>query len=248
MELLAEYPAPGLESELAGVHPHPTDDDLYFVAANKRPVYGAGQTPVLPARYRGKLLTLNRHTGTIVRAVDLTDGDYGGIAYGDNHLFISSLDPPEILKVDPGDGRIVDRIPISGPAGGLEYDKDRSLLLAQLFIRHPHLAVIDPKTRATIDILESDESAMGLSKVQGDWLCTWVSGPDAHAFSEMRRIDGTTGKVTGRIRLEGIYTSLAPLDKKVAGTDGFISLVKVDPVTGKVTVRRHRYNRAEVAW
>jgi hypothetical protein len=98
---VAEYKAPGLEMELSGIHPHPTDDNLYFVLANNTPVYQTSQSPMLPAQYRGKLLTVNRHTGRIVKAFNLVNGEYGGLAYGDNHLFVASLEPAEILQVDP---------------------------------------------------------------------------------------------------------------------------------------------------
>src|SRR5438105_6905137 len=65
--LLEEYKVPGLEAEIAGIYPHLTDDALYYLAANRSPVYKAGQKPMLPAKYRGKLLTVNRKTGRVVR-------------------------------------------------------------------------------------------------------------------------------------------------------------------------------------
>ena len=60
-----EYKVPGLEMELSGICPDPKADNLYFVAANRSPTYRAGQTPMLPAKYRGKLLSVDRHTGSI---------------------------------------------------------------------------------------------------------------------------------------------------------------------------------------
>src|SRR3546814_7420615 len=47
------------EPEIAGIHPHPTREGLFFVAANAHPAYPAGQTPRLPEQYRGKLLTID---------------------------------------------------------------------------------------------------------------------------------------------------------------------------------------------
>jgi hypothetical protein len=245
---IEDYRVLGLEMELAGIYPHPTDDALYFVATNKNPVYQASQRPMLPVQYRGKLLTVNRHTGHVTHVFDLVDGAYGGIAYGENHLFVVSLAPPEILKVEPTNGEIKARIPISAPAGGLEYDKDRAVLIAQIFVSDPHLAVIDPKSGVTVETLWSDENAMGLAKVNGDLLCTWASGFDEHAFSELRLLDQTTGKVTGRLPLEGVHTSLAPLHKGVAGVDGFISLVSVDRASGKVAIRKYGYTSSVAAW
>jgi len=248
LRVVEEYPAPGLECEIAGIYPHPGDDALFFAAANEKPDYQPGQHALLPAQYRGKLLVVNRHTGKIVNAFPLTGGQYGGIGYGDGHLWVSHLEPPEILKVDFHSGAIVDRLPISGPAGGLKYDSDRSVLVAQLYVSHPHLAVIDPKTKATLETLWSDETAMDLAPVKGDWLCSWVSGFDGSAFSELRLLDRSTGKVKSRVRLDGVYTSMAPLDRKVAGVDGFIAMVKVDARSGRVVVRRHEYDSRQIRW
>jgi hypothetical protein len=246
--LLAEYKFTALESEVAGLQPHPSDDDLFLVAANRRPAYASGQQPILPAEARGKLLTVNRHSGAIVQAVDLGGVTYGGIAYGDNAFFVSSLEPPEILKVEASTGRILRRIPLSGPAGGLAYDAARSRLLAQLYLGHPHIAVVDATSGATIDTLWSDESAMDLKLVGGDLLCTWVSSFDARAFGELRRIDSATGRVIGRMRLDDVHTSMGSLDPRVAGVEGFISLVRVNDPTGRVAVRRYRLDPSARAW
>ncbi|KAK0038794.1 hypothetical protein Bpfe_031511 [Biomphalaria pfeifferi] len=61
---------------------------------------------------------------------------------------------------------------------------------AQLFIGFPHLAVVEMKTGATVETLWSDESAMDIAQVSGDWLCTWASGFDKQANSELRLLDG----------------------------------------------------------
>jgi hypothetical protein len=248
LRIVEEYPAPGLAPEIAGIYPHPTDDALYFAAANEKPDYQPGQHALLAERYRGKLLLVNRRTGGVVKAYPLTGGQYGGIGYGEGHLFVSHLQPPEILKVNLSNGAIVDRIPVSGPAGGLKYDEQSSVLVAQMFVSHPHLAVIDPRTKTTRETLWSDETAMDLARVQGDWLCTWVSGFDAAAVSELRLLDRHTGTVKGRVRLSGVYTSMAPLDKSVSGIDGFIALVSPDPRSGRVVVRKHEYQANAINW
>lgn len=246
--LIEEYNAPGSEVELSGIYPHPTNDDWYFVATNSKPAYSQGENPVLPPKYRGKLLTVNRRTGEILKAFDLVNGQYGGIGYGENTLFVSSLEPAEVLQVNLQNGEILKRIPLSSPAGGLKYDEKRSKLLAQLFIGFPHLAVVDVKTGATVETLWSDESAMDIAKVSGDWLCTWASGFDKQAISELRLLDEKTGKVKGRIPLAGgVHSSMAPLDKKIAGTEGFICLV-ADRMAGKTTIRRYAYDKKQVKW
>lgn len=248
LRVVEEYPVPGLAPELAGIYPHPTDDSLYIAATNEKPDYQPGQHALLPGKYLGKLLLINRHTGSVVKAFPLAGGQYGGIGYGEGHLFVSHLQPAEILKVNVTDGAIVDRIPVSGPAGGLKYDPEASVLVAQMFVSHPHLAVIDPRTKMTRETLWSDETAMDLARVQGDWLCTWVSGFDSSATSELRLLDRGTGTVKGRVRLSGIYTSMAPLDRNVAGVDGFIALVNADPRTGRLVVRKHEYNGSAIQW
>jgi hypothetical protein len=108
--------------------------------------------------------------------------------------------------------------------------------------------VVDPQTGATRETLWSDETAMDLASVRGDWLCTWVSGFDASAISELRLLDRSSGKVKGRVRLSGIYTSMAALDKRVAGIDGFIALVTTDPKSGLVVIRKHEYDPNQVKW
>ncbi len=249
LRAVADWKAPGIEPELSGVYPHPSDPNLYLVAANQRPAYAQGQKPMLAERLRGKLLTVDGRTGEVVRSLDLVGGDYGGVAYGAGRLYVSSLEPPEILGVDLDSGRVVSHIPIAGPAGGLEFDRERGLLIAQLFVGHPQLAVIDPRSGATIDSLWSDESAMGLAQVGGDLLCTWASGFDARAWSELRRLDPRTGRVLGRVPLTGgVHTAMARLDRTQAGADGFLSLVAVDRGSGRVVVRKYLYESAKLAW
>jgi hypothetical protein len=248
LRLLAEYAMPGIEPEISGIQPNPTDNKLYFLLANKKPVYSSQQKPTLPEKWRGKLLSVETSTGAVVRAFDLVDGQYGGLAYGEGHLFVASLNPPEILKVNPETGQIVSRAAVSGPIGGLEYDRDRKALIAQMFTGTPRLEVIDPNSGATIESLWSDETAMDLKKVSGLWLCTWVSGFDDKAFGELRLINQTTGRVQGRMRLPEVLTSMGRLDKKVAGHDGFISMATLSQSNGTVALREYAFDADTAAW
>lgn len=248
LTLVAEYGFRALESEVAGIHPHPTDDALFLVATNSHPAYRAGQQPLLAESDRGKLLFINRHSGDVVRAIALPRGNHGGLAFDGRSLYVSQLEPPQLLEVDLGTGVIRRRIPISGPAGGLEYDGAQGRVLAQLYLSHPHLAVIDPSTGSMVGSLWSDESAMDLARVSGDLLCTWVSSFDEHAFGELRRIDTQTGRVTGRLRLPEVHTSMAALDRSVAGLEGFISLVRENTASGRVVIRRYAYDKSAVRW
>ncbi len=235
LTLVAEHQAPGRIEELSGIYPHPQDANLYYAVANQGPVYRQGDTPKLPLAHRGKLLTVT-HEGKVLRSTDLVGGDYGDLAWGDGHLFIASLEPAEILKFDLASEKIVARFPLPGPAGGLEFDAERGVLYAQLFVGHPQLAVIDAKTGAVADSLWSDESAMGLAKVKGDLLCTWSNGFTASSFSELRLLDPKSGRVLARQPLDGVHTSLAPT------ADGFLSLV-LRGTQGDVVVRRYTYTR-----
>jgi hypothetical protein len=248
LQLAGEYQVPAIEAEVGGIYPHPSSDDLYFLGANKNPAYTLKQQAKLAAEYRGKLLTVNRHTGQVVKAEDVGVQTFGGIASDGARLFISSVQPPEIVVWSMARGAVERRIPLDAPAGGLEYDAKRNRLLAQIYLKVPHLAVIDVKTGATVASLWSDESAMDLKLVGGDLLCTWVSSFDGNAFSELRRIHPDTGKVTGRVRLDGIHSSMAPLDRKLAKTDGFISLVTTNKESGEVKIQRFAYDRKSVSW
>jgi len=248
LRVLDEYPVPALESEVGGIYPHLTDDALYYVAANARPAYTAAQRAKLPPAYRGKLLVVERASGRVVRAVALGGEAFGGIASDGRRLFVSSLRPPEILVVDPVRGRVERRIPVGAPAGGLAYDARHGRLLAQIYLKEPQLAVIDVATGATVDALWSDENAMDLKEVDGDLLCTWTSSFDAEAFSELRRIDPETGRVTGHIRMAGIHSSMAPLDPALAGVTGFLTLVTTDKGSGAVVIQKRIYDRRRIAW
>src|SRR5438094_6296891 len=174
VQVIEDYKSPGLEAELSGIFPHPTDDNLYYVLANLNPPYRNGQQPMLAQEYRGKLLTVEKRTGKVVRAERLAGADYdfGGLLIVDGYFYFASTNDAEIIKVDPRVNKVVRRYRLPSPAGGLGYDEERGVLIAQLFIGHPHLAVVDIKTGTITQNLWSDESAMGLAKVDGDWLCT----------------------------------------------------------------------------
>lgn len=240
VKVLDEYQTPGLESELSGIYAHPTDDNLYYVLANLKPPYRYGQQPMLPAEYRGKLLTVNRN-GEVVKAVKLADDDFGGLTFVDGFAYVATTNSAEILKTNPETGEIVARYQLPSPAGGLDYDKDMGMLIAQLYVGHPHLALVDVKTGTITGTLWSDESAMGLIKVAGDWLCTWASGWDPGSFSELRLIDQKTGHVLARTKLDRVHSSLAPARDK-NGNAAFLSLVTLDSSTGKTVIRRYAYN------
>jgi hypothetical protein len=247
LTIVAQVPLPGIEPEIAGIHPHPTRDGLFLVAANAHPAYPAGQASRLPERYRGKLLTVDGKTGDVVRAVALTGGDYGGIAVVGRTVYVSSLDPPELLQVDPDRGVIQRRIAISGPAGGLASDATGGTLLAQLYTGVPHIAVVDVRSGRTIRMLWSDENAMDLAMVGGDLLCTWASSFDGQAFGDLRRIDPATGRVTGRIPLDAVHTSMAPMAVRDRAPDGFVAMVRTG-ADGSVALRTYRYDGAAAQW
>ena len=239
VRVIDEFKTPGLEAELSGIYPHPRDEDLYYVVANLKPPYRHGQSPLLPEEYRGKLLTVNRE-GEVLKAVEIAKDDFGGLAFAEDHLYVALTNGAEILKIDPDSGKTVARFPLPSPAGGLGYDRDRGVLIAQLYVGHPHLAVVDLKSGAIVETLWSDESAMGLAKVDGDWLCTWASGWDPGSFSELRVLDQKTGRVRSRIPLEGVHSSLAPATD-AQGEAAFISLVTVDSESGETLIRRYGY-------
>ncbi|MEM9553565.1 MAG: PQQ-binding-like beta-propeller repeat protein [Acidobacteriota bacterium] len=244
--LVEANPAPGLSVELAGVYPHATDDDLYWLLANKITAYMADQTPYLPTKYRGRLLLVERHSGEVVKTYPLNLGHYGGLASDGRWLFVSSLHPPEILKVDPETGAIVQRAPVSGQVGGLEYDREQSVLLAQLYLQYPHLAEIDPETGKLLRVLWSEESTMGIAMVRGDLISTWSGRGHFAAGSELHFHDRNTGRILHRAPIAGVHGAMAPLDEKVAGYAGFLSVAVRDvDHAGHTEIRRYRYVTAQ---
>jgi len=243
LKVVDEYQTPGVETELSGIYPHPTDDNLYLVVTNEKPTYKPAMKPKLPVELRNKLLSVNRK-GEVVKVYDLPSGGglFGDLAYGDGHLWFGPLDPPAVWKFNMETGKVVARYPLPGPAGGMEFDQERSLIYVQSYIGHPHLVVVDPKTGANIKSLWSDENCQGMAKVDGDLLTVWSSSWDADAYTELWRLDPETGKPTSRLRLSGIHAAMAPLNKKVAGYEGFITLVHVESGEGgRTVIRKHRY-------
>lgn len=242
-EVVDDLATPGIETELSGIYPHLTDPDLYYVVTNGRPPYKPTMQPMLPVEHRNKLLTVNRK-GEIVDAVALPDGGglFGDIAFGGGYLWLGPLDPPEIWKVDPKTGQVVAEYPLPGPAGGLDYDRERDVVLVHNYIGHPHVAVMDAASGAVVDTLWSDENCQGMALVGGDWLTVWSSSWDEDAYTELWQLDKETGRPRSRIRMEGIHAGMAPLDPEVAGFEGFMTLVHVaSGVTGETVIRRFRY-------
>lgn len=244
IQVIDELKSPGLEAEISGIYPHPTDTGVYYALANLKPPYRQGQEPKLDPKYRGSLLTVDRD-GNVLNAVRLAEDDFGGLEYVNGYFYAALTEGSEIIKVDPATGETVQRIALPSPAGGLGFDADRNVLIAQLYVGHPHLAVVDLASGEIIDSLWSDESAMGLAKVDGDWLCTWASGWDPGSFSELRVLDQSTGKVRARANLDGVHSSLAPTT--VGGQAAFMSLVTVDSYSGETVVRKYRYS-GESKW
>lgn len=240
VNVIEDYKTPGLEAELSGIYPHPTDDKLYYVLTNLKPPYRYGQKPMLAVKYRGKLLTVEKRTGKIVNSVKIADDDFGGLVLAEGHLYAATTRGAEILKLDPKTFAVLARFGLPSPAGGLGYDRERGALIAQLYVGYPHLAVVDLKTGTIKQSLWSDESAMGLAKVDGDWLCTWASGWDSGSFSELRVLDPSNGRVRERLKLDGVHTAIAP-DRGKKGEPAFISLMTVNSRTGETVIRKFGY-------
>ncbi len=237
VQLIDEYKTPGLESELSGIYPDPSNKDRYYVLANRKPPYRYGQQPMLPVEYRGKLLTVTRE-GKVLNAVDMPADHFGGLVLADGIAWVATTNTAEIVKVNPDTGKVLARFQLPAPAGGLEYDRERGVLIAQLYLGHPHLALIDVKTGRITGSLWSDESAMGLAKVSGLYLCTWASGWDPGSLSELRIIDQKDGHVRSRMRLDLVHSVLAAAHDDNGGP-AFMSLVTVDSYTGKTVIRRY---------
>ncbi len=240
-----EYQTPGLESELSGIYPHPANDELYYVLANLKPPHRPDHQPMLPVDYRGKLLTVSRD-GRVQKAVKIADDDFGGLTFVDGVAYIALTNDASIIAVNPDTGERLRRFALPSPAGGLDFDREKGALIAQLYVGHPHLALVDLASGKVIGTRWSDESAMGLVKVDGDWLCTWTSGWDPGSFSELRVIDQGTGRVRSRMPLDHVHSVLAPARLR-DGRAAFLSLVTLDSASGKTVIKRYAY-RGESRW
>lgn len=239
LEPIDEYRTPGLEAELSGIYPHATDDDLYYVLANAHPPYQHGQTAQLDRRYHGHLLTVNRQ-GEIVSSLDLGDEHFGGLAIGDGFLYVALTNAAELLRIDPSSGEVVGRIPTASAVGGLDYDAERGVLLAHMYVGFPHIAVIDAESGALLETIAADESTMGLAKVDGDWLATWASGWEPGSISELRVLDPESGEARARLALDETHSVLAPADDGRGGP-ALLALVTSDSESGRTVLRRYAY-------
>jgi hypothetical protein len=243
--LVEEFKTPGLESELSGIYPHPANPDLYYVLTNLKPPYRPGHRPMLEEKYRGKLLTVRRD-GTIVKAVRIAEDDFGGLTFVDGAAYVALTNAGTIVKVDPETGKILKTYVLPSPAGGLDYDVTRRALVAQLYVGYPQIALVDIDSGRLVSSLWSDESAMGLAMVDGDWLCTWASGWDPGSVSELRLIDPASGKVRARARLDAVHSVLSKATTR-DGAPAFMTLVTTDSRSGATVIRKYGYT-AERHW
>ena len=106
-------------------------------------------------KYRGQLLLVNRE-GEIQKSIPLANDDFGGLAFANGHLYAALTNDSSILKIDVETGMLVDKISLASPAGGLAYDPSKTALIAQLYIGHPHWAVVDLDSKETKETLWSD--------------------------------------------------------------------------------------------
>jgi hypothetical protein len=123
---------------------------------NKKPPYRYGQKPMLAEKYLGKLLTVEKKTGNIVavHSIVMTTWRSGN---GGRLLHAATTNGAQVLKIDPASFKVVAKYPLPSPLV-TGYDKERGVLIAQLYVEHPHLAVVDLKT-GKVPSLWSDESA-----------------------------------------------------------------------------------------
>jgi hypothetical protein len=232
----AQYASPGLEAEVSGIYPHPTIAGAYYALINKRPPYRSEQKAVIDPKYGGSIVTVDRQ-GKITKSAHLADDDFGGLTYAKGHYYAALTAASEIIEFDPESGQVFRHIALPSPAGGLDYDRDRDAFVAQLYVQHPQLAIIDRASGQIIESLWSEESAMGLVKIGGDWLCSWASGWDPGSFSELRVINQRNGSVDERVILDKPHSVMAALPER----DSFMVLVTLDQKSGQTAIREYSY-------
>lgn len=236
-KMTAQYASPGLEAEISGIHPHPTIAGAYYALVNKSPPYRPGQNRMIDERHGGAIVTVDQN-GKILKSVHLADDDFGGLAFAKGRYYASLTMAAEIVEFDPESGKITRHIPLPSPAGGLDYDPDRDAFVAQLYVQHPQLAIVDRESGSIVQSLWSEESAMGLVKVAGDWLCSWASGWDPGSISELRVINQQNGTVEERVVLDKVHSSMAPM---LPDRSRFMVLVTLDQESGKTAIREYAY-------
>jgi hypothetical protein len=245
VEMVDELQTPGLETELSGIYPHPTRDGEYYVVTNGKPTYKPTMTRRLADSLLNKLLRVDRR-GNILEVISLPDGGglFGDLAFDGRYLWLGPLDPPAVWKFDVQTGKVVARYTLPGPAGGMEYDRATGTVVVQSYVGHPQLVLVDARSGAVVGTRWSDENCQGVKKVAGDWLTVWTSSWDSDAYTELWRLDDKTGRPLNRLRLTGIHAAMAPVDRAVAGFEGFMTLVhKGSGETGETVIRRYRYHR-----
>ena len=244
IQLVEELPAPGLETEISGIYPHPDSDDLYLAVSNGKPVYKPTMKPMLPEALRNRLLVVNKK-GEIVESYDLPDGGglFGGMGRdNDGRIWLGPLDPPELWQFNPDTRKVEAEYSLPGPVGGLDFDREQNLVWMTNYIGHPSMLVVDPVSGEIVRSLWSDENCQGIAKVDGDWLTFWTSSWEPDAFSELWQLDGTTGKPKYRLRVDLVQAAMAPLDPAVSGYAGFMSLTHLDSgISGRAAIRKYRY-------
>jgi len=244
IQLVEELPAPGLETEISGIYPHPDSDDLYLAVSNGKPVYKPTMKPMLPEALRNKLLVVNKK-GEVVESYDLPDGGglFGGLGQDDTgRIWLGPLDPPKLWQFDLATGKIEAEFSLPGPAGGLEFDREQNLVWVTNYIGHPSMLGVDPTSGEIVRSLWSDENCQGIAKVEGDWLTFWTSSWEPDAFSELWQLDATTGKPKHKLRVDLVHAAMAPLNPEVSGYTGFMALAHLDSgISGRAAVRKYRY-------
>jgi len=244
IQLVEELPAPGLETEISGIYPHPDSDDLYLAVSNGKPVYKPTMKPMLPEALRNKLLVVNKQ-GEIVESYHLPDGGglFGGMGQdNEGRLWLGPLDPPQLWQFNMASGKVEAEYPLPGPVGGLDFDREQNLVRMTNYIGHPSMLVVDPTSGEIVQSLWSDENCQGIAKVDGDWLTFWTSSWEPDAFSELWQLDGTTGKPKYKLRVDLVHAAMAPLDPDVSGYAGFMALAHLDSgISGRAAIRKYRY-------
>lgn len=138
------------------------------------------------------LQAIDPATGKPQRSLDVAAR--AGTAFDGRHLF--QIVEDRILKLDPGNGRVLANIPSPSGNGnsGLAW-AEGSLWVGEYRARKIHQ--IDPETGAVRRTIESNRFVTGVTWIDGElWHGTWENEE-----SDLRRIDRETGNVLEEIEM-----------------------------------------------
>ena len=134
--------------------------------------------------------------GTVIASIPGVPSGY--VAAGEGAIWIRDLNSPEVLRVDPQQNAIVDRIPLPLPSSPTGFSLLSGIAAGDGAVwvsltSHDEVLRIDPATDAIVARIPVGEAPAGIAVMAGS---VWVANRFGHSVS---RIDASTNRVTATI-------------------------------------------------